>query len=466
VITAAALKSESTLKSFTVRELGEMAQKMGISGWRSLKKDELVRKLVRAAKAKQRSSPKSASQASSRSSKKKSSTKSGNQKNALTNSKRTTTSQSKMGDNKSTPGKKPQTSKGKRSATIGARSESRPKTKKAAPAAKSSPTPSRKSNTATAEKQKRRTSPQAMKRIQQLQESREHQMDLSQSLLNRNGHGGDEPKKARRAIEKDRIVLLVRDAYWLQACWDLTRASIERARAAMAENWHAAKPILRVFQVDRGATTSAAERIFRDIEIHGGVRNWYIDVHLPPQSFRTEVGFLGTNGRFYSLARSNTVTTPVPGASEGIDGHWKDVAEDYERIYAMSGGYNEERTSADLQELFEERLQRPMGSPVGARFGVGAERLLNRNREFLFEIEAEMIVMGRTKPHSHVTLAGEPVKLREDGSFAVRLGMPDRRQVLPIVASSSDGVEQRTIVLAVERNTKVMEPVIHEASEQ
>ena len=132
----------------------------------------------------------------------------------------------------------------------------------------------------------------------------------------------------------------------------------------------------------------------------------------------------------------------------------------------MSGGYNEERTSADLQDLFEERLQRPMGSPVGSRFGVGAERLLNRSREFLFEVDAEMIVIGRTKPHAHVTLAGEPVKLREDGTFAIRLSMPDRRQVLPIVASSSDGVEQRTIVLAVERNTKVMEPVIHEASEQ
>ena len=39
---------------------------------------------------------------------------------------------------------------------------------------------------------------------------------------------------------------------------------------------------------------------------------------------------------------------------------------------------------------------------------------------------------------------------------------PDRRQVLPVVASSSDGVEQQTIVLAVERNTKTMEPIIRE----
>jgi hypothetical protein len=40
--------------------------------------------------------------------------------------------------------------------------------------------------------------------------------------------------------------------------------------------------------------------------------------------------------------------------------------------------------------------------------------------------------------------------------------MPDRRQVIPVVASTGDGGEQRTIVLAVERNTKVMEPVIRD----
>jgi hypothetical protein len=43
--------------------------------------------------------------------------------------------------------------------------------------------------------------------------------------------------------------------------------------------------------------------------------------------------------------------------------------------------------------------------------------------------------------------------------------MPDKRQVLPVVASTPDGVEQRTIVIAVERNTKVLEPMVREANE-
>ena len=47
-------------------------------------------------------------------------------------------------------------------------------------------------------------------------------------------------------------MLLVRDPYWLQACWDVTRQSVQRARAAMAEHWHTAKPILRLMQVESG----------------------------------------------------------------------------------------------------------------------------------------------------------------------------------------------------------------------
>ena len=159
------------------------------------------------------------------------------------------------------------------------------------------------------------------------------------------------------------------------------------------------------------------------------------------------------------------MTTPKPGSSDAIDENWTDVAENYEKIYALSGGYSDDNVGGDLQELFEERLRRPMGSPVVTQFGVGAERMLNRQRDFRFEVDAEMIIYGTTKPDAHVTLAGEPVKLRNDGTFTVRLSMPDRRQVLPVVAASSDGVEQRTIVLAVERNTKVMEPMVRESGE-
>ena len=103
--------------------------------------------------------------------------------------------------------------------------------------------------------------------------------------------------------------------------------------------------------------------VAREIEVHGGVTNWYIEVNNPPHSFRAELGYKSANGRFFSLCRSNTVHTPAPDSSDVIDENWTDVAANYERVYALSGGYADDNNqSGELQELFEERLRRPMGN--------------------------------------------------------------------------------------------------------
>ncbi|MFW6124577.1 MAG: DUF4912 domain-containing protein [Pirellulales bacterium] len=273
---------------------------------------------------------------------------------------------------------------------------------------------------------------------------------------------------ARRSEEqangkpKDRLVVMVRDPYWLHAYWELTRRSIERAKAAMGYDWHAAGPVLRVFQVTRDGTTSSAKTVLRDIPIHGGVNNWYIDVDDPPRGFQLEIGYKSAE-KFFPLVRSNTVTTPRPGSGEAFDRNWSEVAKDFDRVYAMSGGYQDSEASGELQEVFEQQLRRPMGNPMETQFGLGAAASRGGSRgDFPLAVDTELIVHGKTERGAHVTLKGEPVHVRDDGSFAVRFSLPDRRHVLPVVASSRDGGEQRTVVLAVDRNTKTMEPVLRE----
>jgi hypothetical protein len=72
------------------------------------------------------------------------------------------------------------------------------------------------------------------------------------------------------------------------------------------------------------------------------------------------------------------------------------------------------------------------------------------------------VLYGATQPDSYLTVNEQPVALRQDGSFVVRLPFPDRRQVIPAVAVARDGSHQRTIVVAVERNTKTMQPLEQE----
>jgi hypothetical protein len=270
------------------------------------------------------------------------------------------------------------------------------------------------------------------------------------------------PKDLPGGYGKDRIVVMVRDPYWLHCYWELTRQSVQRAESALGQDWHGAKPILRLLDVGAHDTTSASETAVRDIDIHGGCNNWYIDVANPPRSYRVDIGYLSRSGRFYVLARSNVVSTPRAGVSDIIDENWADIdSKKADRIYAMSGGFDPTASSLELKQLFEERLRRPLGSPAVTSFGSGAW-LPGRGRKFWFQLDAELIVYGATEPQARVTLQGEPVKLRPDGTFTMRFSLPDSRQIIPAVAVSADGIEERTIVLAVERNTKQLEPLIHD----
>jgi hypothetical protein len=271
------------------------------------------------------------------------------------------------------------------------------------------------------------------------------------------------PRPLEHGCVKDRIIAMVRDPYWLHAYWELSRSTLARAQAALGQDWHTARPVLRLMDVTSEDTTSASERQVRDIEIHGGVNNWYIDVNNPPRSYRIDIGYLARRGKFFVLARSNVVSTPKAGVSDVLDENWASVQDQFRKIYHQSGGSNGSATSQDLRELFEERLRRPMKTLSLQTLGTGALHGLSNG--FHFEIDAELIVYGATEPNAKVTLQGEPVQLRPDGTFTVRFSLPDSRQIIPAVAASPDGVEERTIVLAVERNTKELEPMIHDGNE-
>lgn len=376
----------TTLRSYTAKDLAQMARERGVEGWHSMRKEELIRALVRMAQRR----------ASSHRTVHNGATHTGN---GQSTSRRRSANARSLG---------------------GASSASRAKVDTA-----------------------------VQRRISQLQSKLAAIRNIAS------------PSRAGESDQRqDRLVVMVRDPYWLHAYWELGQRSIDRAQAAMGQRWHSAQPVLRLFRCHGDAAATST----RDIVIHGGCNNWYVDVPDPPADYRLEIGYLSGDGFFYCLARSNEVKTPPAGASDAVDENWTAVAENADRIFAMSGGYSPQGASRELQELLEERLRRPLGSPMKTRFGSGAAT--GRDVEpFDFAVDAEVIVYGAANRNAHVTVQGEPVQLRDDGTFAVRMSLPDRRQVIPIVASSYDGVEQRTTILAVERNTKVMEPLMRDISD-
>ncbi len=367
------MTTTTTLRTYTCKDLAQMAKKEGVSGWHSMRKEELVRALTNAARRSKR-----------------------------------------------------QEEKGVGVGTSNGRAPNR-----AATPPSLSPTQSPTQRRAKARIEALRLRLAELKNVATMEAS-------------------------SKVAKTDRVVLMVRDAYWLQAHWDIGQASVARARTALGQSWHGASPILRIFRLDEEGNSS----LYRDIEIHGGVDHWYVDVSDPPCKYRAELGYRAGDEAYYCVCRSNQVTTPAPGSADAVHGNWGDVADNADRIYAMSGGYSDRGTSMELQQLLEERLKCRLGRPTETRFGNGAGGIEDDREELRFAIDAELIVYGATCSNAHVTVEGEPVKIRPDGTFMVRLHFPNRRQVIPVVASAADGMMQKTIILGVERNTKELEPMI------
>lgn len=270
----------------------------------------------------------------------------------------------------------------------------------------------------------------------------------------------DLSSKSKTGTVKDRIALMASDPFWLHVVWEISQQSVFRAEAALGPDWHGAKPILRLLDVTSTDTTSTAEGIVRDVPIHGGVSHWYIDIPQPPRSYRIDIGYLAKSGQFFVLTRSNVVTPPKAGVSESMPENWAadvEKAGGVERVLAMSTGFETQGGPSQLKDLLDEQFKRPMKE---GSFGAGAAP--GRLKKFHFDINAELIVFGQTDPTATVTLQNDPVKLRPDGTFTVRFSLPDSRQIIPAVAVSADGLEEQTIVLAVERNIKRLDPMTHD----
>ena len=393
--------TSNELNQLTVRELASIAKELGIGGWHEMRKDELVRALVLKSRTKAGSGPLKALLSVA-----------------------SKLSKTSAGASKSAP-------KGGGGSTASA-------------------------------KEKRKESPHRKEAVQVSPKATLSPRAVPVDI----GLTSAEHKQSR-------LVLMIRDSYWLQAYWEVDAKAVERAKVALGPFWHTAVPVLRLFRLESDGATNPRRRFVRDVNIHGGVNHWYIDVTDPPSTFQMELGYLSRERKFHPVVSSNNVTTPqrqihddrVQNDLERLDGNWRGVDADIERIFKLSGGL--EGNNRELKEVFEKKLQRPMSASLLSRFrasqqGAGSEKT---RRNFDFHVAVDIIIHGRTDPSVQVSIRNEPISVAADGSFSVRFSLPEKRHVFPIDAEGSDGVETQRVILAVERNTKILETLFHEPDE-
>jgi hypothetical protein len=264
-----------------------------------------------------------------------------------------------------------------------------------------------------------------------------------------------EPQELPASYDEDRVVLLVRDPYWIHVYWDISRDTLLKAKAELKDEWFDAKSILRVYDITGVDFDGANANSHSDIEISGGASNWYVNTRIPNRTYCVEVGLLSRSGRFFMLARSNRATTPRDAPSEATDEQWMIPDWEFEKVYALSGGFSIGTGSLELKEMMEKALGGAITSGAPGSLAISSPMGRKpRARGFWFRIGTELIVYGATEPDAKVTLQGEPVELRPDGTFTVRFDLPDGKQVIPATAESSDGVDRITITPVVTKKTE------------
>ncbi len=154
-------------------------------------------------------------------------------------------------------------------------------------------------------------------------------------------------------------------------------------------------------------------------------------------------------GRSWELARMvwRLIERTTPGASGESAGHAPEFAELREAGMDAAKKTSGPGAARPAQPAVAGEL--PSSGQVALGPGESAGP-----RGFWFEVNAELIVYGRTERDARVTVAGREVALREDGSFAFRFVLPDGEHPLPVVAVSASGEDTRGAALRFARSTR------------
>jgi len=248
----------------------------------------------------------------------------------------------------------------------------------------------------------------------------------------------------------DRIVLQVRDPWWIHAYWEVRGETFQRLHNEFKEDFSKARRVLRVYDVSHIIFDGSNAHSFFDVYINEHATNWYIDTAGPGRSWCVDLGLVLPDGRFITIVRSNTVHTPLEGPSWITDEEWMIPDDMFARLYGLGVGFGSSPVRA--KKLWEQKLKRDITS--GAISSVSSPVRKAQEKKFWLVVNTELIVYGATEPDAKVTVQGRHIDLRPDGTFSLRFALPDGKQVIPVKAVSSDNKEERVITPIVNKETK------------
>ena len=159
----------------------------------------------------------------------------------------------------------------------------------------------------------------------------------------------------------NKIVLMVRDPWTLFAYWEVQKEVEDGTREEIRnQSLVALKSILRVFEIT--GNNDGDSKAVLDFELKNWANNWYVHIPETGKKWMVQLGILCTTGEFFSMAHSNIVMSPINRMSDVLDEEWLCPEELYYKMFAAAAGYDTGKSSFELKELIEKRLEQGLFS--------------------------------------------------------------------------------------------------------
>ena len=293
---------------------------------------------------------------------------------------------------------------------------------------------------------------------------------------------------------ESRIVLMPRDPQWSYTYWDIANEHKEELRRQGGQQL-----ALRLFDITDISLEYQSPHSVQEYFCDELAREWYLPVPVSDRDYMVEIGYRCADGRWLTLARSDSMRIPPVYPSDWIDDAFVTVGWEEElrgqTVYELAPPSQRQRTTADsarqanllydefgvesveaqrvaasLHGSMQQVPQQAVSSYVfpsgvgmwamptmsgltmsGAGFSASAPPV--RPRQFWLVADAELIVYGATEPDATVTVGDRPIKLNPDGTFRFQMSFQDGLIDYPIKAVAVDGVQTRSIQMQFTRET-------------
>ncbi len=286
--------------------------------------------------------------------------------------------------------------------------------------------------------------------------------------------------------ERSKVTVIMRDSKWLFTYWEFGGNLFNQCKnEIIATDGQLKTTTLRVINESGD---------YYDIDISYGASSFYFEPQING-CLKVEIGLKNSSGRFYSIAISNTIKIDDFQKTQHADEVlWmnddklvsvsKNEAVDTQVIIESLGGAKYIKKIIGSEE-FLEVLKENLSSAVTSKFiskivtsfvssGISSEftsenssyHSNNTIKQSVLSAEGkdddafwliantELILYGATEPDAKLTVAGKNISLNEDGTFFLRMPLPDGDVDLPVEAYSSNGKHYRKINPQVKKWTK------------